>query len=77
MILLTTEKERILDAYPEPLNYLLVELVQGNEAYWLEDDRRQKLRGAEVVREQGLTTNQQRWATTIAENLEKSGEQNA
>ena len=63
--------DRLLEEYPEPLNYLLVELVMANEAYWLRDEHRREMYGAEVVREQGLTSNQQRWADMIAENLEK------
>lgn len=66
-------QKRLLDEYPAPLNYLLVELVMANEEYWLRDEDRQNMYGAEVVREQGLTTNQRRWANEIADNIRKAG----
>ena len=66
-------KEKMLDEYPEPLNFLLVELVIANEEYWLNHETRKKTYGAAAIRNHGLTYNQQRWADTIADSVEKSG----
>lgn len=59
-------QQRVLDAYPEPLNFLLSDLIAMNEKYWLRSVRWDTY-GAEQVREQGLTANQRTWAEAIRE----------
>ena len=67
--------EEIKEEYPEPLNWLLVELAEYNREKWLaEDSPRKRTIGADEVRETGLTSNEQEWAAQIADRLEKADE---
>lgn len=64
-------QRRVLDEYPEPLGYLLSDLIATNERYWLKSEKhRRRTYGAEQVLETGLTTNQQVWADDLREKLE-------
>jgi len=66
---------RIKEEYPEPLNWLLVELAEYNRDEWLgHDNPKSSTFGAEEVRETGLTSNQQEWAQQIANSLEEDDE---
>lgn len=59
--------EEVIEEYPDPLNWLLSKMVERNCEEWIGEKPR--THGADQVRETGLTTNQQRWAKEIAEQI--------
>lgn len=65
--------QEIKERYPEPLNFLIIELAEMNREKWLDgEDWRSRTLGAEKVRETGLTANQYEFAEQIAEQMEES-----
>ena len=63
--------ERLMDEYPRPLNWMLVEMADRNWEHWLNGPKhRRRTYGAESIREQGLTNNQVEWATEIADRMD-------
>jgi len=60
--------EEILDQYPDPLCWILCKMAERNFEEWIGEKPRTQ--GADEVRENGLTTNQQRWADEIAAQIE-------
>jgi rubrerythrin len=56
-----------LNKWPEPLNYLAAMVIRHNAQEWLVE--KPETVGAERVREYGLTENQERFLTEVAERM--------
>lgn len=63
--------ERIMDKYPNPLNHLLLDLVDYNYEKWLKPPYNRTI-GAEDVRKTGLTANQREWANMVKQIMSKT-----